>query len=183
MVCRGLSEAVAAPGRLEPVDGPQAFRVLVDYAHTEDALERVLLTLRTFSPATLRLVMGCGGDRDAGKRPRMGRVAARLADHTYVTSDNPRGEDPGAIISDIVRGFPASASFVVEPDRRAAITAAIGDAGPGDIVLIAGKGHESSQIIGDRTLSFDDRIVAREILELLAGERGWPEGRGTGVLA
>jgi UDP-N-acetylmuramoyl-L-alanyl-D-glutamate--2,6-diaminopimelate ligase len=170
----GIGRAAPPPGRLEPVTRPgDPFAVLVDYAHTDDALHKVLATLRPLRPpgGALRVVFGCGGDRDRTKRPRMGAVAAGLADAVYVTSDNPRTERPDAIIAEIVAGIPAERlpRATVEPDRRAAIEAAIADAAPGDVVLIAGKGHEDYQIVpdgrgGTRTLAFDDREVARRAL-------------------
>ncbi len=164
-----LEQCAAPPGRLEPVTMPHDdFSVLVDYAHTDDALDNVLRTLRPLVPAggRLRVVFGCGGDRDRTKRPRMGRVAAGLADELFVTSDNPRTEDPRAIIDEILTGVPPSrrgdASAVV--DRRAAIEAAVGTARPADVLLIAGKGHEPCQIIGTRRRPFDDRRVAAAAL-------------------
>jgi UDP-N-acetylmuramoyl-L-alanyl-D-glutamate--2,6-diaminopimelate ligase len=164
---RGLERAPQVPGRLERVEAGQPFEVVVDYAHTPDALERVMLTLRAHvAPGgKLIVVFGCGGDRDRAKRPRMGELAARLADRAIVTSDNPRSEDPRAIIAEIVAGVPAGAApLEVEPDRRAAIARALQGARPGDVVLIAGKGHEATQTIADQVLPFDDRAVARELL-------------------
>jgi len=156
------------PGRFEQVRAGQPFLVVVDYAHTPDALERVLTTARKLTPARLGVVFGCGGDRDRGKRPIMGEIAARLADRIWITSDNPRSERPEAIIDEIVAGarrVPTGASrSAAEADRRAAIGAALGWAGAGDTVVIAGKGHETYQIIGAEVLPFDDRGVARQIL-------------------
>jgi UDP-N-acetylmuramoyl-L-alanyl-D-glutamate--2,6-diaminopimelate ligase len=168
----GSLEALAAvpgvPGRFESVDAGQEFSVIVDYAHTPDGLLNVLNAARALEPRHLIVVFGCGGDRDRGKRPIMGRLAAELADVAVVTSDNPRSEEPGAIIREIVAGFEAApgrqARLVEEPDRKAAIGQAIGMAGPRDLVLIAGKGHEDYQIFADRTIHFDDREVAREVL-------------------
>jgi UDP-N-acetylmuramoyl-L-alanyl-D-glutamate--2,6-diaminopimelate ligase len=159
-----LSAATGAPGRLQRVaaDGVGApFQVFVDYAHTHDALENVLKALRaTMGSGKLICVFGCGGDRDRTKRPKMGAIAERLADRVIVTSDNPRTEEPGAIIEEICAGFSAGwhdgEKIVVEPDRRAAIRAAIEMAGDGDVVLIAGKGHENYQIIGTTKQHFDD---------------------------
>jgi len=159
----GLAAVPAVPGRLERVSAGQPFDVLVDYAHTPDALARALSAVREHAPGRVLLVFGCGGDRDRGKRPLMGRAAAERADHAWVTNDNPRGEDPGAIAREIVAGAPGSALEVVL-DRRAAIAAALECARPGDAVLIAGKGHETTQTVGDHVLPFDDREVARTLL-------------------
>jgi len=141
--------------------------VVIDYAHTPDALEKALTALRPTVAAGHRLVcvFGCGGDRDPGKRPIMGDAAARLADHVVVTSDNPRGEDPLAIIEEVLAGMePGMAERLVEPDRREAISQAVSRARRGDVVLITGKGHETTQVIGDRVVEFDDRQVAAELL-------------------
>jgi len=163
-IVRGLESLALVPGRLEPVDLGQPFRVLVDYAHTDDALEKVLSSVRAVSSGRIVCLFGCGGDRDRTKRPRMGRVAERLADQVVVTSDNPRSERPEAIIAEITAGLDAPERAHVVPDRRAAIFKAIALARPGDIVLIAGKGHETYQILGAETVHFDDREVAREAL-------------------
>jgi UDP-N-acetylmuramoyl-L-alanyl-D-glutamate--2,6-diaminopimelate ligase len=159
------------PGRMEWVSVGQPFRVVVDYSHTPDSLRVALAACRTAATAdgSVTVVFGCGGDRDREKRPLMGGVAATHADHVVVTSDNPRGEDPVAIIEQIVAGIPEGGSTVVEPDRQTAIDAAIATAKPGDVVLIAGKGHETTQTIGDEVRAFDDRVVARELLAELAG--------------
>ncbi|MHC4100623.1 MAG: UDP-N-acetylmuramoyl-L-alanyl-D-glutamate--2,6-diaminopimelate ligase [Planctomycetota bacterium] len=164
-----LSRCAAPRGRLEPVTEPgDPVTVLVDYAHTDDALANVLRTLRPLVPegASLRVVFGCGGDRDRTKRPRMGRVAAQLADELYVTSDNPRTEDPQTIIDEITRGIPGLRwpDTVMLVDRKLAIEAAIDRTRPGDVVLIAGKGHEPYQIIGTEKRPFDDRRTAAEAL-------------------
>lgn len=159
-----LARAPQIPGRLESVAERRHFRVFVDYAHTPDALENALTTLRELSPSRLIVIFGCGGDRDRDKRPKMAAVADRLADFTIITSDNPRSEDPAAIIADISRGFHRASHSVIE-DRREAIGHAIEHARPGDIILIAGKGHEDYQIFADRTISFDDRKVARQFLQ------------------
>ena len=163
-----LAAVPGIPGRFESVDAGQAFAVIVDYAHSPDGLLNVLNAARALQPAHLILVFGCGGDRDRGKRPLMGRMAAELADTVVVTSDNPRSEEPGAIIREIMAGVAAAsrrrARLVEEPDRRRAIAQAIQMAGPGDLVLIAGKGHENYQIFAERTIHFDDREVAREVL-------------------
>ena len=175
-----LASARRVPGRFEPVEEGQAFGVLVDYAHTPDSLENVLSSARELlnqagGDGRLIVVFGAGGDRDREKRPLMGAAARRLADHTLVTSDNPRSEDPGAIISAIVAGAEAGApegegsSLEVEADRRVAIERAMDLARPGDIVLIAGKGHEQGQEFeGGRKIPFDDREVARDALRGLA---------------
>lgn len=164
-VATGLSSLKAIPGRLEKLDG-DGFPVVIDYAHTDDALKNVLATLKPLCMGRLIVVFGCGGDRDRTKRPRMARAAERWADHVVVTSDNPRTEEPQAIISDILAGFDDSNSDAptVEPDRARAIESAIERARPDDIVLIAGKGHETYQIIGDRKLHFSDKEVAMQCL-------------------
>ena len=173
-VVEGLASASPAPGRLEPVACGKGFRVLVDYAHSEDALQNVCRAVKNAlegSPGRsgrrgrLIVVFGCGGDRDRGKRGGMGRVVNELADLAIVTSDNPRGEDPLAIIEEVLAGMePGLAERVVEPDRRSAISQAVTRARRGDVVLIAGKGHETTQVIGDRVVEFDDRAVAAELL-------------------
>ncbi len=160
----GFEMLRGVPGRLESVDCGQDFRVLVDFAHTDDAMQKVLLNLRPLTHGRIITVFGCGGDRDRTKRPRMGKVAAELSDRVLVTSDNPRSEDPGAIVAEIVGGIEDRNNVEIEVDRRAAITKAIGYARGGDIVLIAGKGHEDYQILGDRKVHFDDREIAREAL-------------------
>jgi UDP-N-acetylmuramyl-tripeptide synthetase len=158
----GLDVLDRVPGRMEHVSGGDV-DVVVDYSHTPDSLENALLALRETTEHRLAVVFGCGGDRDRGKRPEMGRVAATYADRIYVTSDNPRSESPAAIVAEIETGIGAHA-HVVEVDRRAAILRAIDEAAPGDVVLIAGKGHETYQIIGGQTLPFDDADVARQAL-------------------
>jgi UDP-N-acetylmuramoyl-L-alanyl-D-glutamate--2,6-diaminopimelate ligase len=158
---RGLATLTRVPGRMEHLG--DEIDVVVDYAHTPDALEQALLALREGARGEVALVFGCGGDRDRGKRPVMGRIAARLADRIYVTNDNPRTESPEAIAMDIEQGI-GSHPHVVELDRRAAIERAVFEAAQGDVVLIAGKGHEPYQIVGDRVLPFDDVVVAREAL-------------------
>jgi UDP-N-acetylmuramoyl-L-alanyl-D-glutamate--2,6-diaminopimelate ligase len=168
-----LGEVRAVPGRFERVEAGQPFLVVVDYAHTPDALRRVLETARRLTPARLGVVFGAGGDRDRGKRPLMGRVAAEVADRIWLTSDNPRSEGPDAIIAEIARGMepPPPEGYTRHPDRREAIRDALGWARHGDTVVIAGKGHETCQIIAGRTVPFDDRAVAREILTELRGRR------------
>ncbi len=162
-----LADAPAAPGRLERVDHDAGdFAVFVDYAHTDDALDNVLRALRPVTRGRLRVVFGCGGDRDKSKRPRMAAVAERLADDVIVTSDNPRTEAPTAIIDDVLAGFADASAVTAEPDRRAAIVRALADARDGDIVLIAGKGHEDYQIVGTERLSFDDAVECRRALKM-----------------
>ncbi|MBC5584786.1 UDP-N-acetylmuramoyl-L-alanyl-D-glutamate--2,6-diaminopimelate ligase [Eggerthella sp. NSJ-70] len=171
VIVEALEEAPQIPGRLERVSAPNTggVSVFVDYAHTPDALEKALASIMALTPGRTICVFGCGGDRDASKRPIMGR-AALAADHAVVTSDNPRTEDPQAIIEDIVSGMGSDADrFEVEADRRAAIARAIAQAKAGDSILIAGKGHEDYQLVGDQVLSFDDRIVAAEELECAFG--------------
>ncbi|MCL2816790.1 MAG: UDP-N-acetylmuramoyl-L-alanyl-D-glutamate--2,6-diaminopimelate ligase [Clostridiales bacterium] len=165
----GMIEAVRyspqVPGRFQRVDEGQDFSVIVDYAHTPDGLLNVLATLRGLNPRRVIAVFGCGGDRDSGKRPLMGRIAGQYADFCVATSDNPRTEDPIAIMLQIEEGLKqASKDYALEADRREAISLAIGMAGPGDVVVIAGKGHEDYQIIGTERLRFDDAEVAGEIL-------------------
>jgi len=158
----------AVPGRFQRVDAGQPFLVVVDYAHTPDALERVLATAHALTAGRLGVVFGCGGDRDRGKRPLMGEIAARLADRVWVTSDNPRSERPGAIIDEIVAGIrrvsPEAGRYVTMPERQGAIEDALLWARAGDCVVIAGKGHETYQLVGPAVLPFDDREVARAIL-------------------
>ena len=153
------------PGRFEPVDEGQEFALIVDYAHTPDSLENVLAAARPLTRGRLVCVFGCGGDRDRGKRPLMGEISARLADHTIVTSDNPRSEDPDAIVAEIMAGIADSSASEAIVDRHAAIERAVELAGAGDVVVVAGKGHEQGQEFeGGRKLPFDDVTVAREAL-------------------
>ena len=168
-VAEGIAALRGVPGRLEPIEMGQPFQVLVDYAHTPDSLENVLRTTRGLAGGGRLIVLfGCGGDRDTGKRPQMGALGRALADVCIVTSDNPRSEHPDAIIEQIVAGAgEGPAELVVQADRRAAIAEAIAMAAPGDVVLIAGKGHESGQEANGVVTPFDDRDVAREVL----GER------------
>ncbi|MRR13420.1 UDP-N-acetylmuramoyl-L-alanyl-D-glutamate--2,6-diaminopimelate ligase, partial [bacterium] len=149
------------------IDEGQPFALYVDYAHTPDSMEKALSALRRLTDGRLIVVFGCGGDRDPEKRPLMGAAAAENADYTVVTSDNPRTEDPVAIILQVEDGLRGAASYEVVPDRRAAIARALDLARPGDSVLLAGKGHEDYQIFADRTIHFDDREVAREELRRL----------------
>ena len=167
----GLSAVRNIPGRLQRVPCVSGADVFVDYAHTDDALRNVLSVLKPLTSGRLVVVFGCGGDRDRSKRPRMAAVAAELADVIMVTSDNPRTEDPLRIIDDIIAGFDRQTadSVVVEPDRAAAIRAALRTAESGDVVLIAGKGHEDYQILGDRRVHFDDVEVAIQAAAELAG--------------
>jgi UDP-N-acetylmuramoyl-L-alanyl-D-glutamate--2,6-diaminopimelate ligase len=155
------------PGRFEPVDEGQPFAVLVDYSHTPDSLENALRTARDLAPGRVICVFGCGGDRDREKRPMMGRIASELAEIAILSSDNPRSEDPLAILAEVAAGAP-NGSLEIEPDRAAAIAKAVELAREGDVVLIAGKGHEQGQQVGARKLPFDDRDVAREALRSLA---------------
>lgn len=167
-VVSALSELDGVPGRFETVDAGQDFMIVVDYAHTPDGLEAVLRAARQLTTRTLTVVFGAGGDRDAGKRPQMGEVARRLADRVVVTNDNPRNESPDAIISAIVAGM-SQPPERIEPDRRLAIRHAIAGARSGDLVLIAGKGHESTQTVGAEVIDFDDREVARQEVARLRG--------------
>lgn len=163
----GIDALPGVPGRFERVDGGEPFTVLVDYAHTPDSVERVLRAAREICPGRLTVVVGCGGDRDRAKRPLMGAAAASLADRAILTSDNPRSEEPRAIIADMEEGARSTGRpYEIEPDRRAAIRAAVRDAAAGDVIVIAGKGHESGQEFAGHTVPFDDRAVAREELAL-----------------
>jgi UDP-N-acetylmuramoyl-L-alanyl-D-glutamate--2,6-diaminopimelate ligase len=163
IAAQAIRTAGQVPGRFEPVEEGQQFAVLVDYAHTPDSLENVLLAARALSEGRLHVVFGCGGDRDRGKRPVMGKIARRLADRVIVTSDNPRSEDPEAIIEEILVGTGPDVEH--NADRREAIAEAISGAGPGDVVVIAGKGHEQGQEFEDgHKIPFDDVAVAREVL-------------------
>ena len=159
-IVKGVEHVAGVPGRFEAVDEGQPFAVLVDYAHTPEALENVLAEARRLTPARLLCVFGCGGDRDRAKRPLMGEVVSRLADRAIVTSDNPRSEEPRAIIDEILAGMDGEEE--IEPDRAAAIARAIEEAEEGDVVVIAGKGHEQGQEFRDGTIPFDDREVARD---------------------
>ncbi len=170
-VLEGLSTTGGVPGRFQAVRADQPFSVIVDYSHTPDSLENALRAAGGVTPGRIFVVFGCGGDRDRGKRPLMGAIAAALAERTFVTSDNPRSEEPLTIIDEIVAGVPSgrAATVVVEPDRRQAIRLALGEAREGDTVVIAGKGHEQGQIVGDQRIPFDDRAVAEELLAELGG--------------
>ncbi|MGA7620172.1 Mur ligase family protein, partial [Candidatus Binatus sp.] len=185
-VADGVRRCPGAPGRLEAVQAKPGVTVLVDYAHKPDALEAVLTALRRIGAGRIICVFGCGGDRDRGKRPIMGEIAGRLADLPVLTSDNPRSEDPMAIIAGVEKGLIAAGrarignpkevaiastrgGYIVEPDRRTAIAIALRIATAGDAVLIAGKGHEDYQLVAGRVLPFDDRVVVREIAAELGG--------------
>lgn len=170
-IAAGLSALEAVPGRFQTVDAGQAFTVLVDYAHTPDGLTKVLEAARQICGGRLIVVFGAGGDRDREKRPLMGSAAAGLADLAVVTSDNPRSEDPDAIIAEILAGTGGRPNVLAEPDRSAAIATALANARAGDVVVIAGKGHEKGQEIGGRTLPFDDVEVARETLVRILSSR------------
>lgn len=167
VIREALKEVKGVPGRFEVVDAGQDFTVIVDYAHTPDGLENVLRTARAVTEGRLITVFGCGGDRDPGKRPIMGRISGELSDYTVITSDNPRTEDPQRIIEQIMAGINqvSGAKFTVESDRAEAIRVALHYARKGDMVVIAGKGHEDYQIIGEKKIPFDDRLMAREIIE------------------
>jgi UDP-N-acetylmuramoyl-L-alanyl-D-glutamate--2,6-diaminopimelate ligase len=164
----GLARAARVPGRFEPIDEGQGFSVLVDYAHTPDSLDNVLRAARRLTEGKLISVFGAGGDRDRDKRPKMGRAGAELSDLTVITSDNPRSEDPEAIVAEVAAGAEGGKELEVVVDRREAIALALGRAEPGDTVVIAGKGHEQGQeFAGGRKIPFDDREVAREELRKL----------------
>ena len=172
----GISDMAVVPGRFEPVNAGQSFRVIVDFAHTDDALERVLQSAREITAGRLLVVFGCGGDRDRTKRPLMGEVAVKGSDFAIVTSDNPRSEDPLSIISEVEVGVRRAGgiegkNYQVVADRREAIRHALRMASTGDTVLLAGKGHEAYQIIGETSFPFDERAVARELLDELATRR------------
>jgi len=170
-VITGVKALAVVPGRMDAVDCGQPFTVLVDYAHTPQALSKALSTIRPLCKSDLTVVFGCGGDRDKIKRPEMGRVVAERADRVIITNDNPRTEDPLQIIDDILEGVPAEFKHkvAIEPDRGEAINLAIKNSSTHDVVVIAGKGAESHQIIGESRHSFDDRSVARNALS----QAGW----------
>jgi UDP-N-acetylmuramoyl-L-alanyl-D-glutamate--2,6-diaminopimelate ligase len=169
-IAEGLAHAGPVSGRFEPVEAGQPFSVFVDYAHTPDGLEQLLIAAREIAgQGHVFVVFGAGGDRDHSKRAPMGEVAVRLADQVVLTSDNPRSEDPSAIIDAVLAGIADRSRVIVDPDRRAAIEAAITRARPGDMIVIAGKGHETTQTTGDVVVPFDDRVVARELMK----ERAW----------
>jgi UDP-N-acetylmuramoyl-L-alanyl-D-glutamate--2,6-diaminopimelate ligase len=164
-VARGIAALETVPGRFERVDEGQPFVVAVDYAHTDDALRNTIAVARGLNPKRIITLFGCGGDRDRSKRPLMGQAAAEASDFVILTSDNPRSEDPLAIMNDALVGIRrVDVPHVVEPDRATAIARALKEAREGDIVILAGKGHETYQVLKDRTIAFDDRAVAREVL-------------------
>jgi UDP-N-acetylmuramoyl-L-alanyl-D-glutamate--2,6-diaminopimelate ligase len=164
-IARGIARCRSVPGRFERVDEGQPFVVVVDYAHTDDALKNVISMARSLEPKRVITLFGCGGDRDRTKRPIMGQVAAELSDFVVLTSDNPRSEDPLDIMNDVLVGLRRKDTpCLAEPDRAMAIRRAIEEARPGDIIILAGKGHETYQVLKDRTIPFDDREVARDVL-------------------
>ncbi len=164
VISRGIARLEHVPGRLERIESPKGFAVFVDYAHTEDALKNVLEALRKINPKRIITVFGCGGDRDKTKRPKMGRVAGHLSDVVIVTTDNPRSEDPQSIISEIILGF-STDNYQVVADREKAIATAIAMADAGDIVLVAGKGHEDYQIFKDKTIPFNEHKIVQKYLK------------------
>jgi UDP-N-acetylmuramoyl-L-alanyl-D-glutamate--2,6-diaminopimelate ligase len=167
-IATGIAACHSVPGRFERIDLGQPFLVVVDYAHTDDALRGVIQTARQMTRNRVITLFGCGGDRDRSKRPLMGMAAAELSDYVVLTSDNPRSEDPLAIMNDAMVGIGRfDTPYVAEPDRATAIQLALLQANPGDVVLLAGKGHESYQVLKDRTIAFDDRVVAEEVLKTL----------------
>jgi UDP-N-acetylmuramoyl-L-alanyl-D-glutamate--2,6-diaminopimelate ligase len=182
VIARGLESVTGINGRFERIETGQPYDVLVDYAHTDDALRNLLRAVRELGPRRILTVFGCGGDRDRSKRPLMGLAAAEASDLVVVTSDNPRSEDPDRIIADILpgvrRALPDPDRCLVIPDRREAIRRALAIAAPGDCVVIAGKGHETYQILGDRTVPFDDREVVREALRDRGANGGGASGTG-----
>jgi UDP-N-acetylmuramoyl-L-alanyl-D-glutamate--2,6-diaminopimelate ligase len=166
MIAKGVSALRAVPGRFERVDEGQPFVVVVDYAHTDDALRNVISVARGLNPKRVITLFGCGGDRDRAKRPLMGQAAAEASDLVILTSDNPRSEDPLSIMNDALVGIRRTdVQHIVEPDRAAAIARAVKEANAGDIVILAGKGHEPYQVLKDKTIPFDDRLVASEVLK------------------
>jgi len=165
VIAEGIAQCRAVPGRFERIDEGQPFTVVVDYAHTDDALKNTIAVARGLEPKRIITLFGCGGDRDRSKRPLMGQVAGENSDFVVLTSDNPRSEDPLAIMNDALVGIRRTdVAHSIEPDRAAAIDRAIKEARPGDIVIIAGKGHEPYQVLKDKTIAFDDREVARRVL-------------------
>jgi UDP-N-acetylmuramoyl-L-alanyl-D-glutamate--2,6-diaminopimelate ligase len=178
-IARGIEACAGVPGRFERVDEGQPFAVVVDYSHTEDALRNAISVARTLNAKRVITLFGCGGDRDRAKRPLMGQAAGELSDLVVLTSDNPRSEEPLQIMNDALVGLRrTNTRTIVEPDRAAAIRKAIEEAHAGDVVILAGKGHETYQIFRDRTIHFDDREVAREALRSFGfGNRGNHGGR------
>jgi UDP-N-acetylmuramoyl-L-alanyl-D-glutamate--2,6-diaminopimelate ligase len=167
----GQAAAGQVPGRMEPIDGGQRFLAVVDYAHTPDSIRTVLAAARPLATGRVIVVFGCGGDRDRAKRSPMGAAATEGADLTVITTDNPRSENPSAIIADVEKGAASGGGiYVVEPDRRAAIRLALREAHAGDVVVVAGRGHEPTQELGDGvSIPFDDRLVVREELAAIGG--------------
>jgi UDP-N-acetylmuramoyl-L-alanyl-D-glutamate--2,6-diaminopimelate ligase len=181
-IAQGIASLEAVPGRFERVDEGQPFTVVVDYAHTDDALRNVIAVARGLEPKRVITLFGCGGDRDRTKRPLMGRAAAEGSDFVVLTSDNPRSEDPIAIMNDALVGIQrVDVPHVVEPDRAVAIARAIQEAREGDIVILAGKGHERYQILKEQTIPFDDRAVAREVLKRYGYHKAGPGGQEPGA--
>ncbi|HLY20587.1 MAG TPA: UDP-N-acetylmuramoyl-L-alanyl-D-glutamate--2,6-diaminopimelate ligase [Bryobacteraceae bacterium] len=175
-IAAGIAQCRAVPGRFERVDEGQPFTVVVDYAHTDDALKNAIAVARGLGPKRIITLFGCGGDRDRTKRPLMGQTAAENSDFVVLTSDNPRSEDPLAIMNDALVGIRRTdVPHIVEPDRATAIARAIKEARPGDIVILAGKGHEPYQVLKDKTIRFDDREVARGVLRGFGYNRGGRE--------
>jgi UDP-N-acetylmuramoyl-L-alanyl-D-glutamate--2,6-diaminopimelate ligase len=170
-IVEGLASASFVDGRFERIDQGQPFLAAVDYAHTPDGLRQLLGAARELTAGRVIVVFGAGGDRDHGKRPQMGEAAGELADVVVLTTDNPRGEDPAAIIDAVHHGIEAPTDLRIEPDRAAAIALAVAEAEPGDVVLVAGKGHETTQTVGDVVTPFDDRLVLRDAL----AAAGWTE--------
>ena len=168
-IARALSKPFNVPGRLEKVPCDHDFTVIVDYAHTDDALKNVLVNLNEIRKGRIITVFGCGGDRDTSKRPRMGKVAEQLSGVVIITSDNPRSEQPEYIIGEIVTGLenPTDDNIFIEPDRKKAIETAVSLARKDDIVLVAGKGHEKYQFIGDRKVPFSDTEIAKQAIKRL----------------
>jgi UDP-N-acetylmuramoyl-L-alanyl-D-glutamate--2,6-diaminopimelate ligase len=165
IVARGIANLQAVPGRFERIDEGQPFVVAVDYAHTDDALRNTIAVARGLNPKRIVTLFGCGGDRDRAKRPLMGQAAAEASDFVVLTSDNPRSEDPLAIMNDALVGIRRlDVPHIIEPDRATAIARALNEAREGDVVILAGKGHETYQVLKDRTIPFDDRAVARDVL-------------------
>jgi UDP-N-acetylmuramoyl-L-alanyl-D-glutamate--2,6-diaminopimelate ligase len=165
-IARGIASLRVVPGRFERIDEGQPFWVVVDYAHTDDALRNAIAVARGLGPKRIVTLFGCGGDRDRAKRPLMGQAAAEGSDLVVLTSDNPRSEDPLAIMNDALVGIRRTdVAHIVEPDRAAAIARALKQAREGDMVILAGKGHETYQVLKDKTIPFDDRVVAREVLK------------------
>jgi UDP-N-acetylmuramoyl-L-alanyl-D-glutamate--2,6-diaminopimelate ligase len=179
VIAKGVEACTGVPGRFERVDEGQPFAVVVDYSHTDDALRNAISVARALNAKRVITLFGCGGDRDRTKRPLMGRVAGELSDLVILTSDNPRSEEPLQIMNDVLVGLRRTDTrTIVEPDRAAAIRKAIEEAHAGDIVILAGKGHETYQIFRDRTIHFDDREVAREALRTFGFGRKNERGGG-----